>query len=126
MHQITITTQNAAEVILQEPVLSRRLDLQSIVREAKTLEATHSPPFLWRNLAKKAYDLLTKELIAEVERDGIKIIKKKQGEALRVMNCMAFIHDSGSMEKCIAAGATKYPYLTIFRKGDRVDMTWYQ
>lgn len=126
MRQITITSQNAAEVVLKEPILLKRHDLQPIVREGRTLEATHSPPFLWRNLAKKAYDTFTPELIAEVKKDGLLIVKKKLGLALRAMNCTSFIYDPGSLEKCIAAGATKYPYLALFRKGDRVDMTWYQ
>jgi len=126
MRELTISVQNAAEIIRQDPVLSIRVDLQSIVREAKTLEATHSPPFLWRNLNRKAYDLITRELIEDIEAEGLRITKKKHGQAIRVENCRAYVSDPGSVEKCIAAGANKYPYLAIFRKGSQVHFTWYQ
>lgn len=126
MREVTISAQNAAEVICQDSVLMRRTDLQEVIREARTLEATHSPPFLWRNLNRKAYDLLTRELIRELETEGVRVIKKKHGQALRVQNCRSFVGDPGSIEKCIASGANRYPYLAIFRKGDQVHFTWYQ
>jgi len=126
MREVTVSVQNAAEVVYQDPVLVKRADLQAVVREARTLEATHSPPFLWRNLNRKAYDLLTREVIQGLEAEGVRIIKKKHGQALRVENCRAYVGDPGSVEKCIAAGANRYPYLAIFRKGDQVHFTWYQ
>ena len=126
MREVTVSVQNAAEVIRQDPILAKRADLQAIVREAKTLEATHSPPFLWRNLNRKAYDLLTRELLKDLENQGLRIIKKKHGQALRVENCKAYVNDPGSVEKCIAVGSNRYPYLAIFRKRDQVHFTWYQ
>jgi hypothetical protein len=126
MREVTVSVQNAAEVICQDNVLVKRPELQAIVREAKTLEATHSPPFLWRNLNRKAYDLLTRELIKDLEKNDLRIIKKKHGQALRVEHCRAYLNDPGSVDKCIASGANRYPYLAIFRKGDQVHFTWYQ
>jgi hypothetical protein len=126
MREVTISVQNAAEVVCHDFVLVKRPDLQAIIREARTLEATHSPPFLWRNLNRKAYDLFTREVVKELEMEGIKIIKKKHGQTLRVVNCKSYVGDQGSIEKCIATGANRYPYLAIFRKGDQVKFTWYQ
>lgn len=127
MREITISVQNAAETIIQDSILSNRMELKCIVREAITLEATHSPPFLWRNLSRKAYDLLTRDLVARIEReDQLRVVKKKHGRSLRVEQCRSFVTDPGSIEKCIAIGANRYPYLAIYRRGDRVDFTWYQ
>lgn len=126
MREVTVSVQNAAEVICHDPVLVKRTELQAVVRESRTLEATHSPPFLWRNLNRKAYDLLTRDLLKALENEGVKIVKKKHGQTLRVENCRAYVGDPGSVEKCIAAGANRYPYLAIFRKGDQVHFTWYQ
>lgn len=123
---MNITPRNAADLVMANEKLYSVEELHAVIAEGKTLKAVMAEPFLWRNLSKKAFEILTPELCAKIEKDhGINITRLKKSGPASVMNCDVRFGDTRSMEDCIVAGTKSYLFFTLARNATQMKTTWF-